>query len=446
MITSLWVSSVIARLRRFIQEMLGEEPQTMTATGRHQTNSSARLMTDSGHTLRVESFVASGGQGEIYRASLQNSDQPVALKLFHKSQATATTKRRIRHLAKKKLHQLDNRICAPFDTITSDGLVGHISPFAPGETLLEVLEQGSLSYEEAFDVAQQVVSLVSTVVDCSIVHGDLQTQNFNVARTSRGLRVFMVDLDNFSAKRIPKPNMVGMTLYIAPELRKRIDTGKRAYPTEYSDRYALGVLLHEVLLHFHPISGFDITIDDINASMVSGWRYDPDLQSAPDNPHGYPVKTLDPRLIALIRRSLSMTQRKRPSSKEWCKTLKLASRSLHCCQQCGVPFVGYRNRNVCPLDHRIQHLALRLENEQVISLPGMVTVLGRHELGGSNEISRRHLIVREIGSQLCIEPIGMNPTYIRDGVAWRRLAQKQLTVLKPNDRLLVANALLQYSE
>ena len=444
MITSLWDSSVITRIRDFLSEMVTQELQTMTGNSRHQISLPIHMITDNGRNLRVDSFVDSGGQGEVYRASLENHDQSVALKLFHRSQATATTKRRIRFLAESRLDQLHRGICAPFDTITSDDLAGHIAPFAEGKTLLEFLEKGSLSYAEVFEVALQVVGLVHKLVKYGIWQGDLQTQNFKLNRTQGDIRVFMIDLDNFSAKGTPKPNMLGMTLYIAPELRTRIKTKRRPYPTEFSDRYSLGILLHEVLLHFHPIAGFDETIDDINASMVSDWKYDPSLPSTPSNPHGYPVTTLSPELITLLRRSLSSTHRNRPSCREWYQALEFATQNLHSCLECSVPLVSYRDRCECPFGHRIQRHALRLENHQEIRLSGLVTILGRRELGGSSAISRRHLIIREIGSRLYVESIGMNPTCILNNGVRRPVVQNQLMALKPNDRLMVANTLLLY--
>jgi len=179
--------------------------------------------------------------------------------------------------------------------------------------------------------------------------------------------------------------------------------------------------------------------------MTSGWKYDPALPNPPSNPHGYPVTTLSPELITLLRRSLSSTQRSRPPCIEWYQALESASRNLHSCQECGVPLVIHKDRYECPFGHRIKRLALRLDNRQEICLSDMVTVLGRHELGGSGAISRRHLIIREIGPQLYVEPIGMNPTCILDGGVWRPIVQNQIKALKPNDRLMVADTQLLYS-
>jgi len=237
--------------------------------------------------------------------------------------------------------------------------------------------------------------------------------------------------------------MLGMTLYIAPELRERT-ANKPRRPTEYSDLYSLGILLHELLLNFHPIAGFDETIDEINSAMVAGWKYDPSVPGSPENPTGYPVTTLSPELTNLFRRSLSPADRKRPTCSEWHQALVSASGSLKICQVCRIPFVGHRDRRECPQGHPVQRHSLLLEGYQEILLTGRVTVLGRRELGGSKKISRRHLIIRKIGSKLYVEPIGMNLTCILNCGAWCPMAQNQLTALKPNDRLLVASTLLLY--
>ncbi len=404
-----------------------------------------QMITDNGKRLTVNSFTDSGGQGEVYRASLENHPHPVALKLFFKSQSTAGTTRRIKFLSESCLHLLNRNICVPFDTLNFNGLIGHIAPFADGKTLLETLKEGSLTYPEVFEVALQIVDQLNVLVKHGIFHGDIQTQNFKLFGSKKDIQVSMIDLDNYSSKGIPKPNMLGMTLYMAPELRKQIKSGKRSYPTEYSDRYSLGVLLHEILLHFHPIAGFDESMDDINTSMTSKWMYDPSLPNSPVNPHGYPVTTLNPELILLMRRSLSLSRRNRPSFKEWNQALKMASHNLGVCLECGVPVIKYNSRTECPFGHRTQQHSLRLENQQQISLTGLVTVLGRRQLGGSNAISRRHLIIREIGSRLYVETIGMNPTCIFERGDWKPLIKNQFTPLKPNDQLKVADTLLVYS-
>ncbi len=405
----------------------------------------SRIITDNGKILNVKSFIDAGGQGEVYRASLENYPHSVALKLFFKSQSTADTRRRIKFLSESGLYLLNKNICAPFDTVEYNGLIGHIAPFAKDKTLLEVLEEGNLNYHEVFEVASQIVDQLNTLLKRGITHGDIQSQNFKVYRSNKDIQVSMIDLDNYSSKGVPKPNMLGMTLYMAPELRSQIISGIRSYPTECSDRYSLGVLLHEVLLHFHPIAGFDESMDDIDAYMNSKWMYDPTLPNSPVNPHGYPVTTLNPELISLMRRSLSASHRNRPSFEEWNQALKMAYQNLKICSECGVPFVKYNSRNECPFGHCIQQHGLRLENHQQISLTGLVTVLGRSQLGGSNAISRRHLIIREIRSKLYVETIGMNPTCILERNNWKPLIRNHLTRLKPNDKLKIADTLLVYS-
>ncbi len=404
-----------------------------------------QMTTDNGKRLTAKSFIDVGGQGEVYRASLEKYPHSVALKLFFKSQSTADTRMRIKLLSESGLYLLNKNIYAPFDTVEYNGLIGHIAPFSDGITLLETLEEGSLTYQEAFEVALQIVDQLNTLLKRGITHGDIQSQNFKLNGSNKDIQVSMIDLDNYSSKGVPKPNMLGMTLYMAPELRSQIKSGKRSYPTEYSDRYSLGVLLHEVLLHFHPIAGFDDSMDDIDTSMTSKWMYDPSLPNSPVNPHGYPVTTLNTELISLMRRSLSASRPNRPSFEEWNQALKMASQNLKICSECGVSFVKYDSRTECPFGHSTRQHGLRLENHQQICLTGLVTVLGRRQLGGSNAISRRHLIIREIGSRLYVETIGMNPTCIFEQNNWRPIVKNQLTVLKPNDQLKVADTLLVYS-
>lgn len=380
----------------------------------------------------------------MYSVINEGDNRLYALKLYHKSKTTPDAAERINELVKLGLNRLDSRICAPFDTVSHGNMVGHISPFASGVTILEALEEGQLTFPEVFELALGIVSIMETLRKAGVIHGDLQTQNFKVEKECNGLRVMIIDLDNYSAPGASRPNMVGMTLYMAPELRERFLAGKRVYPTELSDRYALGVLLHEVLLHFHPIAGFDQSVDDINAAMLAGWAYDPDLANPPANPHGYPVKSLNPEIIKLIQDTLSPRPSMRPSIERWNSALENAKANLLTCTHCQVPFVSYKKRKDCPFGHPIKRCVLRLGDGRAIPLARLSTTLGRKELGGSKYVSRRHLIVRKTNNSLSIESIGMNPSCIRRGNTWRRLNPGEVTKLKPNDRLLIAGTPLQY--
>lgn len=405
---------------------------------------SSRLTTDSGRALTVESFVGGGGQGKVYRARLESHNRPVALKLFHESHATAKTKKRIKYLAQLQLDRLDSSICAPFETVTEGKLVGHIAPFVEGPTLLESLEEASLTYREVVDVALQIARLTQRIMNKGITHGDLQTQNFKIRRQYNRVQVFMIDLDNYLALGVPRPNMIGMTLYLAPEIRQKLKRDQRVCPTKESDLYAFGVLMHEVLLHFHPIAGFDQTIDEIDKSMLQGWIYDPENEKSPENPHGYPVRILNPEITDLIRKSLSPKPSDRPNIDVWVMALENASQNVSECPSCRIPFISYAARTECPYEHEAKGSTLQLENGQEIQLKNLATVIGRQDLEGSAQVSRRHLIVRRIGLALYIESIGMNPTRLRRGDTWERLKNRTTTLLQPDDQLLVADTLIRY--
>jgi serine/threonine protein kinase len=414
---------------------------------RSQLKSNTIVVTRNGCKLKVESFISAGGQGEVYRVLNEGDNLYYALKLYHRSKISPVAMERIKGLVELKLDRLNAGICAPFDTISCGGLIGHVAPFAGGDTLLQSLEDGQLSYPQVFKTALDIVTMMDALQRAGVIHGDIQTQNFKVEMTKAGVIIKAIDLDNYSIPSSPRPNMVGMTLYMAPELRERYLADRRVYPTELSDRYALGVLLHEVLLHFHPIAGLDGTVDEINAAMLSGgWAYDPGLVGKLVNPHGYPVKSLNEELIGLLRRALSSDPSSRPKPSEWVDPLKRASTNITACSLCGVPFVIRQRQSVCPFGHRASRLALYLKDKEEIPCDNSITVLGRRELGGGKSISRRHILIRKLGGELFVESIGLNSTSIRSDGVWRKLVPNEIRKLKPDDRILVAGEELNYSQ
>ena len=408
-------------------------------------NSATKLVTDSGRCIQIDELIGDGGQGDVYRGRLQNQNEPIVFKLFYQSYATEKTKKRIRHLQALKLYQLDSRICSPLETVTKSGFIGHIATYAEGITLLEALEQAKLRFEEAVEAARQIASLIQKIMSVDVIHGDLQTQNFKIEWRNGRIEVYAIDLDNYRTAGVPPPEMIGMTLYLAPELRNQHNGKQKVILTKESDLYSFGVLVHEVLLHFHPIAGFDQTIEEIDKAMLIGWIYDPKNKKVLDNPHGYPVDTLNPEIINLLRAALSPNPQGRPSIETWVQALHTASQNISSCSICNVPFINDNKRRACPYGHQLQKCVLQLDTGEAIELSGLVTILGRYQLGGSNHISRGHIIVRKIGNSLYLEPIGLNPTCRWHDDKWVMIYPGTMTKLNPNDRLLVANTPLQYT-
>ena len=73
-----------------------------------------------GVTCEVEQFLAGGGQGEVYRASL--AGKPVALKWYYEQSATSTQKTALEALVQRGAP--NNRFLWPMDMASAEGIPG----------------------------------------------------------------------------------------------------------------------------------------------------------------------------------------------------------------------------------------------------------------------------------------------------------------------------------
>lgn len=81
-----------------------------------------------------------------------------------------------------------------------------------------------------------------------LAHADLS--NKNVLVDLRGGDACIIDIDSLVVPGIAPPSVLGTPGYIAPEV-----LGGKGHPSIATDKYALAVLLYEILLQRHPLRG-----------------------------------------------------------------------------------------------------------------------------------------------------------------------------------------------
>jgi serine/threonine protein kinase len=279
-----------------------------------------------------------------------------------------------------------------------------------------------------------------------MAHGDLRADNLLVNRAGTVLQLFVIDLDNFNAPTVPPPPMVGDNLYLAPELRDALAHSRPAVPDLYTDRFSLGVLMHEIILLRHVAAGSDGNEADFEKAMGSGrWIQDP---AAPDklagNPGGYPVEVLNADLARLFRCAMSLNPAERPGPDSWERELGKAINSVYCCPVCGGPCIIDVSKNACPLyGHPFPHLVLKTADGRTISLERGSVSVGRNDVGGSMKVSVLHAIFRRVGPETWIESFGRNGTCRWTGTTWVRLPERKPILVQPGDWLLLGDVQVQ---
>ena len=402
------------------------------------------LRTDSGRKIRVGEMLGGGAQGQVYVAD-DGSGKRGVLKLFQKRYATSDTVRRMRYLIDRGLPAVCPVLVAPVDTVTQGGVVAHYAPFAEGVSLEEFLGDPSATFSEQLQLAIAFAHAMTVLHGLGIAHGDLHSENLLVKRAGSALMLSIIDLDNFNAAGLPSPPAVGHTLYMAPELRAALAKGEVAIPTVATDRFAMGVLFHEMILLRHPSHGNDDSQEHFEKAMCSGhWLLDPaatDLRT--ETPGGYPSLVLNADLARLFRHAMSLDPSRRPSADVWKAELLKALRAVHVCPrpECGAPCVIDVSKRACPMcGETFPHLTLRMvASGNRIILDKGVMVIGRNTIGDSMKLSARHAVLRRIGPETWIECLGRNGTFRWNGATWVRLPEGKPLLVQAGDRLRFAD-------
>jgi len=413
-------------------------------------NRSIKVVTTSGHKVSLGAPIAYGGQGEIREGFLSRDNTRGVVKLFKKSFRTPSTRRRIEFLIDAKLSQSCSAISAPTDLIASNGDLGHLTPFASGISLEKKLQAGDITLIQGAQLALAIARTAEVLHEKDISHGDLHSENVLVESGEDAVLIpHLIDLDNFGAPGQPPPDMIGQNLYLAPEQRIAISRGQPATPDIFTDRFSLGVLIHEMLLLKHPANGADDDEASFQKAMSEGrWLHDPgNGGSLFDTLGGYPSGIVGPDLSRLFRRSMSLERDARPTPTEWKSSLQSVLDNVYICPRCGGDFVVNPYSLVCSHCKRsFPDLQLCTSDGTRIVLDRAAVAIGRENIAGDQTVSARHAIFRRRGPLTFVESRGRNGTSRWDGTKWVRLPGNSLIVVKDGDRLRLGSFEVQLRE
>lgn len=244
----------------------------------------------------LNSVLAVGGMGAVWRGDDKELDRPVAVKVLKDdAQANDTFLQRFRNEAKNAAGLMHTNIAQVFDYGDRDGTAYLVMELVDGEPLSTILER-----ERTLDEHRLVKLMIGTcrglqqAHEAGIMHRDIKPGNLLVAPGD------IVKITDFGVSRsqdqttLTQTGMVmGTAQYLAPELA----LGKPATPA--SDLYALGIIGYECVVGRRPFtasSPVDIAIAQVNESV-------PPLPSS-----------VSPALAGVIMDLLEKAPRKRPRS------------------------------------------------------------------------------------------------------------------------------------
>jgi serine/threonine protein kinase len=202
--------------------------------------------------FRIESLIAEGGMGEVYRATDTELQIPIALKTIHRifahdNFAIERFKQEVQ-LARSINHL---NVCRIFDLQKQQGKGGRDEFFLTmellsGETLRAMLDRVKrIDERAALQIIEQVLNALAASHERGVLHRDLKPSNIHLTKLASGaLRVVVTDfgLATTSVESVTGEAIsAGTPAYMAPEQFNRDPV------TPATDVYAAGVTLYEML-------------------------------------------------------------------------------------------------------------------------------------------------------------------------------------------------------
>ncbi len=202
---------------------------------------------------RIESLIARGGMGVVYRATQVALERPVALKVIAREHAGDESFRR-RFLRESRLAaRLDHPAVVPvYDAREEDGELIVAMRLIEGGDLRGLIDrEGPLEPARAIDLLAQVAEALDAAHAAGIVHRDVKPHNILI----EGDRAFLSDFGLAKAYAETDSrsgaSIVGTVEYMAPEQWRGDSVGPAA------DVYALGCVLYESLTGVAPFARAD---------------------------------------------------------------------------------------------------------------------------------------------------------------------------------------------
>ena len=201
----------------------------------------------------VNSFVARGGMGEVYKARDTRLKRDVAIKVLAREVADDPVfRRRLEREAQAAASLAHPNIVSVFDLGTEGGTIFIVTEFVPGETLRKHLLRRRLPLKTVFDWGAQLAAGVAAAHAKGIVHRDLKPENilvtpdnhlkildFGIAKVTHASQ----DASTLLASlREGQPEaVIGTVGYMSPEQLRGPMVGTA------SDVFSMGLVLHELL-------------------------------------------------------------------------------------------------------------------------------------------------------------------------------------------------------
>ena len=214
---------------------------------------------------RLDSRLAQGGMGEVWKGWDIQLNRPVAIKALRSDVTNAEAKlRRLRAEAHNSANLAHPNIAALFEYYEHDGIGFLIMEYVPSKSLADLFheQQGGMDPLKLLPILIQTARGLFVAHSHGVIHRDVKPANIMVS-DSGDVKItdFGVSYSTNQEQITQDGMVVGTAQYISPEQAQ----GQQATPQ--SDIYSLGVVAYEGLAGHRPFTG--ATPVDIAAAHVN---------------------------------------------------------------------------------------------------------------------------------------------------------------------------------
>jgi eukaryotic-like serine/threonine-protein kinase len=218
----------------------------------------------------IDSLIAAGGMGAVYRARDTRLNRTVALKVL--TPGVADPERLARFAQEARTTALLNHpnIVAVYDVGVDQGVPFVVSELLRGQTLRERMNGGALPVRSAVSYAVEIARGLVAAHHLDVVHRDLKPENVFITDDER-VKILDFGLAKCRNETLGIPHqdpslstqpgtILGTVGYMSPEQVRGASTDGR------SDIFSLGVILHEMISGDAPFHG-DSAIETLHAIL-----------------------------------------------------------------------------------------------------------------------------------------------------------------------------------
>ncbi len=205
---------------------------------------------------RIESVLATGGMGAVYRANDERLARAVAIKVLLAELASSATQiARFEREAVASARLSHPGIVQVYDFGKTDqGLAYLVMELILGRTLAAVLDEGRLEPSRAVDLAHQALGALSAAHGAGIIHRDLKPANLMLVPLATGREhvkildfgIAQLKSGDAYARLTSTGDIIGTPSYMAPEQAR----GEACDPR--TDVYSMGMVLWSCLTGRRP--------------------------------------------------------------------------------------------------------------------------------------------------------------------------------------------------